>query len=297
LVKLRIANFVIHFYGRSEYLHERFKDFLYEGNGKPDMTIRVIERKPFFVRYLYDKGTSIGDFSFYHDKNVMQQYYKTQNRLEVRLVKGKDNYKETDIYLCDRYKGYTAKLFGQKRYLEMVQGLIFNALQQIFYNRILFEDAMSIHSASVIYNNKAVVFSASSGTGKSTQANLWQQELGCQMLDGDVTVCREREGRLYVYGLPWCGSSGKYINKEVELGAIIFLKQAKDNTVRVPNLREKISYVFSSTFSESLTEEMARRVAGVTQKIVENAPIYEYSCNMQPEAVSTLKDAINKDLS
>ncbi len=295
MVKLRIANFVIHFYGKPKYLHERFNDFLYDGSDEPDMTIRIIDRKPFFVRYLFDKGTPIGEFSFYHDGNVMQQYYQSKQRLEVRLVKGKDNYKETDVYISDRYKGYTAKVVGQKQYLEMVQGLIFNALQQIFYNRILFEDAMSIHSASVIYKDKAVVFSASSGTGKSTQAGLWQRELGCRVLDGDVTVCREKEGKLYVYGLPWCGSSGKYINKEVELGALVFLKQAKDNTVRIPNIREKISYVFSSTFSESLTEEMAHRVAGVTQKIVEKAPIYEYSCNMEPEAVSTLKDVIFKD--
>ena len=97
---------------------------------------------------------------------------------------------------------------------------------------------------------------------------------------------------MYVYGLPWCGSSGKYINTEVELGAVVFLKQAKENTVRIPEIREKISYVFSSTFSESLCEEMAQKVAGVTQAIVEKAAIYEFSCNMNPEAVYVLRDAI-----
>ena len=218
------------------------------------------------------------------------------HHLGVRLIKSKDKYRTTDIYLCDRLGGSAERKIGRDKYLEMMKGVVFNAIQQIFYNRILFEDSMSIHSASVIYNNKAVVFSASSGTGKSTQAGLWEQELGCDILDGDVTVCRERDGKMYVYGLPWCGSSGRYINKEVELGAIVFLKQSSDNTVRIPDIREKISYVFSSTFSESLCEEMAQKVADVTQTIVEKAPVYELSCNMNAEAVYVLRDAISKNL-
>lgn len=292
MVKLRIANFVIHFYGRQEYLHERFSDFLYEGNDKPDMTVKVVEYKPLFARYLFDKGTSIGDFSYYRDGDAMQLFYPGKHHLGVRLMKSKDKFRTTEIFMCDKPDGPLARKIGKERYLEMMRTVVFNAFQQIFYNRILFEDAMSIHSASVIYNNKAVIFSAASGTGKSTQAGLWEKELGCRVLDGDVTVCRERDGKLFVYGLPWCGSSGKYINTEVELGAIVFLKQAKENTVRIPDIREKISYVFSSTFSESLCEEMAQKVAGVTQTIVEKADIYEFSCNMDPEAAYVLRDAI-----
>lgn len=292
MVKLKIADFIIDYYGRPEYLHERFNDFLYEGNDKPDMTVRVIEKSPLFVRYLFDKGISIGDFSFYKDGNDIQHFYPGKHHFAVRLIKGKDNYRTTEIYICDKLNSKAAREVGQKNYIEMVKGLVFNSLQQIFYNRILFENAMSIHSASVIYNNKAVIFSAASGTGKSTQAGLWEKELGCEVLDGDVTVCREKNGKLYVYGLPWCGSSGKYLNKEIELGAIVFLAQAKDNSVRIPDIREKISYVFSSTFSESLSEEMAQKVAEVTQIIVEKVSIFEYSCNMDTEAVYVLKDAI-----
>ena len=168
MVKLRIAGFVIHFYGRHEYLHERFSDFLYEGNDNPDMTIKVIEYKPLFVRYLFDKGTSIGDFSYYRDGDAMQLFYPGKHHLGVRLMKSKDKFRTTNIYMCDKPDGSLARKIGKERYLEMMRTVVFNAFQQIFYNRIIFEDAMSIHSASVIYNNKAVVFSASSGTGKST---------------------------------------------------------------------------------------------------------------------------------
>ena len=293
MIKLKIAGFIIHYNGREDYLNERFYDFLYDGNENPDMTINVIERRPLFLKRLFDKGTLIGTFTFYQNGNDLLQFYQDIYHAGIRLIEGKNKYKDTNIYLCDSLDGRYVKRIGKDRYLERMKAIVFNAIQEIFYNRLLFEDAMSVHSASVIYNDRAIVFSASSGTGKSTQANLWHKHLGCEILDGDVTVCREKNGKLYVYGLPWCGSSGMYINREVELGAIVFLKQSKENSVRVPEVREKIGYVYSSTFSESLNDEMAQKIARVTQNIVNKAEIFELSCNMETGAVTTLQKTLD----
>ena len=293
MVKLKIADLIIHYLGREEYLNERFYDFLYEGYESPDMTIRVVERRPLFFKRLLEKGTVIDTFSFYQSGNNLLQFYPDILHAGIRLIEGKNKYKDTTLYVCDKLDGRFVKKFGREQYLERMKIIVFNAVQEIFYNRLLFEDAMSIHSASVIYNDKAIVFSAPSGTGKSTQANLWNKHLGCEILDGDVTVCREKGGKLYVYGLPWCGSSGIYLNREVELGAFVFLKQAKENTIKIPDIREKISYIYSSTFSESLSDEMAQKIARVTEIIVNKAQIYELSCNMETEAVMTLKNRLD----
>ena len=121
---------------------------------------------------------------------------------------------------------------------------------------------------------------------------MWVKHLGCEVLDGDVTMCRESEGKLYVHGLPWCGSSGQYKNTKKELGALVFLKQAKDNSVRVPTINEKVGYVYSSTFSELLNDEMAQKRAEMTSVIIEKGNILEFSCNMDAEAVEVLKSQI-----
>jgi hypothetical protein len=294
LVKLKIADLIIQYIGREEYLNERFYDFSYEGDEDPDMTIRIVENRPLFLERFLKKGTVIDTFSFYQRGNDLFQFYPDIIHAGIRLIDGKNKYKDTTFYVCDKFNGRFVKRFGREQYLERMKIIVFNAIQEVFYNRLLFEDAMSIHSASVIYNDRAIVFSAPSGTGKSTQANLWHKHLGCEILDGDVTVCREKEGKLYVYGLPWCGSSGMYINKEIELGAFVFLKQAKENTVKVPGIRDKISYIYSSTFSESLSDEMAQKIAQVTEKIVNTADIYEFSCNMETDAVTTLRKEIDE---
>ena len=71
------------------------------------------------------------------------------------------------------------------------------------------------------------------------------------------------------------------------------MKQAKENTIKIPYIREKISYIYSSTFSESLSDEMAQKIARVTEIIVNKAQIYELSCNMETEAVMTLKNRLD----
>lgn len=292
--KYKIADFVIEYHGDPVYLDERFEDFTCDDSENTDMKLKIVEKKPFFPRFLWNKGKKISIFHFYDDGDVIYQYFPYQKHVGVKLVEMRENFHDVTYYLCDRLDGSYEKMFGHEKYIEKMQGVIFNLFQETFFNMVLFENAMSVHSASVLYNDKAVVFSASSGTGKSTQANMWHKYLGCEVLDGDVTVCREIDGKLFVYGLPWCGSSNQYVNKKAELGALVFLKQAKENSVRKPDLKEMIGYVYSSTFSETLTEIMAHKRADMTTKIIEKALILEYSCNMDPEAVTYLCNFINK---
>ncbi len=290
VTKYKIADFVIELRGDPIYMDESFDLFLCNNSEKTDMIINIEEKRPFFPEYLWNKGTKIGIFHVYKKKDSIIQFFPYQTHKGVKLVELKNDFHEVTYYLCDKMDSPYVKSIGHDAYVESMQGVIFNLFRETFFNMILFENAMSIHSASVIDEDKAVVFSASSGTGKSTQANMWNRVLGCEVLDGDVTVCREIDNKLYVYGLPWCGSSGQFVNKKVELGAIVFLKQAKENNARIPSLKEKIGYVFSSTFSETWDEEMANRRAKITENIIQKAKIFEYSCNMDESAVAILKE-------
>ncbi|WP_408071376.1 hypothetical protein [Butyrivibrio sp. JL13D10] len=290
ITKYKIADFVIELRGDSIYMDDRFKLFLCDNSEKTDMVLNIVEKRKKFPEYILNKGTRIGIFHAYWKKDKIIQFFPYQEHLGVRLVECRNNFHDVTYYLCDKRDSAYAKMIGYEEYIDQMQGVIFNLFQESFFNMILFENAMSIHSASIIYENKAIAFSASSGTGKSTQANMWNRVLGTEVLDGDVTVCREIDNKLYVYGLPWCGSSGQFVNKRVELEALVFLKQAKENKVRVPSLKEKIGLIFSSTFSETWDDEMAKKRAKITENIISKAKILEYSCNMNESAVLVLKE-------
>ena len=90
-----------------------------------------------------------------------------------------------------------------------------------------------LHSSYIAWKGKGIVFSAPSGTGKSTQAELWRKHRpGTEIINGDRSILTCERGIPEVYGLPLCGSSGIAVNKSFPLGAVVVLRQAKTNTVR-----------------------------------------------------------------
>ncbi len=89
----------------------------------------------------------------------------------------------------------------------------------------------AVHSASVLYKNKAILFSALSGTGKSTQAKHWTDGNYATNINGDVNLIGIKNGIPMVYGIPWCGTSEIYSTGTFELGTIAYIKRVNDNVV------------------------------------------------------------------
>ena len=127
--------------------------------------------------------------------------------------------------------------------------------------------AMILHSAYMCREGKAVLFSAPSETGKSTQAGLWEKYRGTRQINGDRSLLvREADdnsldgscadslsakescvkgscangqyerdkhaGVWYAYGWPICGSSEICHNEAYPIQAIVMLFQAKENTIK-----------------------------------------------------------------
>ena len=65
---------------------------------------------------------------------------------------------------------------------------------------IIEHNAMLIHSSAVSLDNEAYLFTAPSGTGKSTHTRLWREHFGerALMINDDKPIVRERDGRFFV---------------------------------------------------------------------------------------------------
>ena len=97
------------------------------------------------------------------------------------------------------------------------------------YNAFLF------HSAAVKQGDSAYIFSAPSGTGKSTHLRLWMRRFGKELavINGDKPILRlTQEGTFRVYGTPWAGKEGWQNNISGELRGICFLEQSPQNRIR-----------------------------------------------------------------
>ncbi len=295
--KMRIADIVVDVIGNPDYLHERYRDFECPENEDAKVKMTFSEGPLPHIPFSFSrKWTKMGIFRIYRKGNTWYQFFPYQKHRGVRLVEISDNFHDVTFYLCDKLDSRFVRDYGRDKYLESMKGILLNLMQEAFFNMILFEDGMSIHSASLIYNDRGIIFSAPSGTGKSTQSNMWHDMYGYEILDGDTTICRNIDGKLMIYGLPWCGTSNLYVNKSIPLDTIVFLSQDKENHIIELNMMQQIQYLYASSFSETWDDEMAQLRTKAVEHILNGAQIVGYACNMEKEAVDTLRNYIDNRL-
>lgn len=84
--------------------------------------------------------------------------------------------------------------------------------------RMLQKDSFILHSAYIRHRGRAILFSAPSGTGKSTQASLWAQYAGAEIINGDRALLQKVQdcwmarglaGLRHVGHLPKCGCAAE----------------------------------------------------------------------------------------
>lgn len=156
---------------------------------------------------------------------------------------------------------------------------------------LLKQHALVLHSSFIEWQGKGIAFTAPSGTDKSTQAALWQKYEGCEIINGDrsVIVQNVATDKFYIAGLPFCGSSNIHQNKIMPLKAIVFIEQALQNTVEKMPAIKAISKLFGETSINKWNKEAVVKSVELIEAITRNVPMIHLKCNMEQDAVLTLK--------
>lgn len=156
-------------------------------------------------------------------------------------------------------------------------------------------NAFILHSSLINFKNKGILFSAPSGIGKSTQADLWNRYENTEIINGDRVAIRKVNGEWIAYGLPIAGSSGIYKNKKVNLSNIIILKQGKENKLKKISLRESFIKLYQETAIYTWDNNFKDNIVSMLIDLVQTIPVYQYECLPDKSAVDFLKSQIIKD--
>lgn len=161
----------------------------------------------------------------------------------------------------------------------------FESGRQFFY-KLLWHNGFYLHSSSVTYEGKGYLFSAPSGTGKSTHTKLWQATFGeeAKVFNDDKTPLRLLDGTWYAYGAPWCGKDNININMKVPVAGICFLKQGPKNEIRRLSQPEAISKIVSQTIRKFKRAEDVDLMLSHVGKLVQMIPVFELENRPEPEA-------------
>ena len=192
----------------------------------------------------------------------------------------------------DEYNYELRYLKGKEYCLEYSR----NILEAINIEQILNKfNAFILHSSFIRWQVKAILFTAPSGTGKSTQADLWKKNENAEVINGDRSGIRKMDGKWTAYGLPIAGSSEIYKNKKAEISHIIILKQGKENKLIRLSSREAFIKLYSETLVHTWDKEFQENIINMITDVVQNVRIYQYECLPDKSAVEFLKKQVIKD--
>lgn len=181
---------------------------------------------------------------------------------------------------------------GTERAEELIEQL-FHALRFSFLILAEKHQIYAVHSASMLYDGKAWLFSASSGTGKSTHVGLWQEAFGVSPLNGDLNLIGMQNGVPVVYGIPWCGTSEIYTTETYPLGGIGFLKRSEADRVEQPEEDDAAILLMNRVIYPVWTDKTIQRVGTFAETIVQNAQLFRVFCTKNPSAATAVKEWID----
>lgn len=173
---------------------------------------------------------------------------------------------------------------------------VFHALRLFFLYRAASFNQYVIHSASILYRQKAWIFSASSGTGKSTHTNLWKELFQTPVLNGDLNLLSYSGEEPVIHGIPWCGTSGIFDVDTYPLGGIILLSQGETNSCHTLSEDEKALLIRQRFISPCWNERQLQKQLSFAEKISSTIPVLRYQCTKEDSAAIYMKQTIDRML-
>lgn len=150
------------------------------------------------------------------------------------------------------------------------------------------------HSSYIQVGDKAILFTAPSGTGKSTQAELWRTLRGAEVINGDRSAVCVRDDGVYAGGIPFAGSSQICKNVVLPLKAIVYLAQAPETTIRPLRGAEAFRRVWEGISVNTWDKEDMSKVMDAVQQVTMQVPVYYLACTPDESAVAALEQLLGK---
>lgn len=156
------------------------------------------------------------------------------------------------------------------------------------YQRIM------LHASAVIHDGCAILFTAPSGTGKSTQANLWVEHLGAEIINGDKVILSADGNRPVAYGGPVAGTSRIFRDLWAPVRAIVYLHQGKTNHAERLDRRHAFMALYSQAIKSADDPDFNSDLLPLLTNVTECVPVLDYACLPDASAVEYLLDKLGE---
>lgn len=167
----------------------------------------------------------------------------------------------------------------ESSYLETLA--VYRKLAQVLVQ----EDVLLMHGAVVAVDGQAYLFTAKSGTGKTTHTRLWMQQFGARavMINGDKPLLHVTNTGVTVYGTLWDGKEHLSTNTFCPLKALCILTRSETNHIERILKKEALPMLCQQVYRPEDPATLAKMLA-LVDRLGSSVPLYKLGCNMEPEA-------------
>lgn len=188
----------------------------------------------------------------------------------------------------DKVEGRTVRQFSEE-YLEILAVYRKIADRMPEYNTILF------HGSVIAVDGIGYLFTARSGTGKSTHTRLWREKYGSRavMVNDDKPLLKVTNFGVTVYGTPWDGKHRLSSNIGVELEGLCLLTRSKVNYIEPISQRSAWPLLMQQTYRPE-NRYMMKKTLELVDRLTQNVRLWKMGCNMTLEAARVAYETMKK---
>ena len=148
--------------------------------------------------------------------------------------------------------------------------------------------SMVFHGSVIAVDGQGYLFTAKSGTGKSTHTRLWRELLGekAVMVNDDKPILHVTDDGVTVYGTPYNGKHRLGNDISVPLKAICILQRAEENHIEPIGKSEAYAMLLQQVYRPQNGKAM-RDTLLLIDKMAELVSFYRLGCNMDISAAET----------
>lgn len=153
-------------------------------------------------------------------------------------------------------------------------------------SELLIENGVLLfHGSALCLDGVGYIFSAKSGTGKSTHTALWKQVFGDKVtiINDDKPFIKVCGNSAYVYGSPWDGKHHLSSNTNAPLKKICFINRSNENYITKRSPVDVYHRIFQQTYKPK-DKELLEKTVQLISNLCNLVDFYELGCNTDPEA-------------
>jgi len=222
---------------------------------------------------------------------IEPQYEKLRQYAEKYLCTEPVSGEVIDLFLPE---DFIEKKKQESPYL-VLEDIEYIYIGAIFARKLIKRGGFMLHSSAIEYENKAYLFSAASGTGKSTHTGFWQKVFGkdkTTMINDDKPAIREIDGIYCACGSAFSGKTPTSANVQVPIRAVCFIHRSEKDEIRQLEPAEALPLIFEQTLWKGSEEYMALFLARLDD-FLKNVPCYSVGVTLSENSARFVYNALN----